>query len=77
MSFIPGNTGVATKAVDGLEGATSGAPVVFPSGFQGSAVPTTLTDANTTLTITSNPVVVMTPTAIRTITLPSTSIPAN
>jgi hypothetical protein len=77
MALIPGNSGTTTKAVDGLEGATSGAPVVFPSGFQGSQIPTTLADADFTMTAATNSVVVMTPTATRTITLPSTSIPAN
>lgn len=77
MSLIPGQTGTSTKAVDGLEGPTSGSPVVFPSGFQGSAIPSTLADSDITLTNTSNTVMVMTPSEARIITLPSTSIPAN
>ena len=77
MSLIPGATGSTAKAVDGIEGASSGAPVVLPSGFQGSSRPSTLADADITLTSASNPEMVMTPTATRTITLASTGVPAN
>jgi hypothetical protein len=77
MSFSAGNSGNTAKAIDGIEGATSGAPVSLPSGYIGSPRPATLADANVTLIATSNPDMVMTPTVTRTITLASTSIPAN
>lgn len=74
MAIIPGQTGTTTKAVDGLEGPTAGSPVSFPSGFSGNFVPTALADANATLT-SANSIVVMTPTANRVLTLPS-SVPS-
>jgi len=74
MAIIPGNTGTPARAVDGLEGPTAGSPVVFPSGLSGNFVPTALADANATLT-SANSIVVMTPSANRVLTLPS-SVPS-
>jgi hypothetical protein len=74
MAIIPGNNGSPARAVDGLEGPTAGSPVPFPSGFTGSLVPSPLSDADATLT-SANSIVVMTPTANRTLTLPS-SVPS-
>jgi len=77
MAIIPGNSGTSAKAVDGIEGPTAGTPVSFPSGFKGSLIPETVSDANLTMSISSPSVIVMNPTALRTVTLPSTSVPAN
>jgi len=52
MSLIPGLTGSTAKATDGIEGATAGAPLVLPSGFQGpSQRPFSAADADLTMTV--------------------------
>jgi hypothetical protein len=76
MSFIPGNSGSTAKATDGIEGATAGSPLVLPSGFSGSSQrPFAASDANLVMDVaTHGGLVSMTPTATRTVTLPSVNV---